>query len=454
MNLPEQLDRAPLKVAIIGPDDLVRKTLALQPQFPTLRLMGSSYAEDVEAPRVFVGVEEAADMALFTGPASYHRVMAERRPALPALYVPYSTAWLYPTLFEVREKYDLRRVSIDTFSREAIEEAYRELRTSTRNVFSKDSPGLPRREELVKFHLDLYRRGETTVALSCLRSAYVELSRLGVPCLSVVPTSSAIREVLERAYLIGENLRFKETQTVAGLVNLDDFKAAVDRAQSAYDVQRLRLQVHQALLRYVEEIDGHLIFSGGDEYQFFTTRGLFEKSTRSYTAAPLVREIRDSLAITISLGVGFGMTANQAGINARVALQKAKEAGGNACYVLLENKRLIGPLGPEPSPSYELRMVEPQLLARAEAAGLSMVAFSRLLNFASAMGRDTFTANELAPVAGVTLRSTHRLLNRLVASGQARVVGEERLTTRGRPRQLYKLLMLEGGDSDNRRGST
>lgn len=46
----------------------------------------------------------------------------------------------------------------------------------------------------------------------------------------------------------------------------------------------------------------------------------------------------------LSLGVGFGASANEAGTNARAALRKSKEAGGNVAFIIREDQTLIGPL--------------------------------------------------------------------------------------------------------------
>lgn len=439
--LPKGL--APIRVSVIGPEDMVQKTLAIAGKFPSLLLTGYPYQTYLQAPEIFQSVVPDSEVALFTGPVPYHYVISEVQPPIPALYVPYTAAWLYPSLFKVKEKFDVCRVSIDIFARSTVEEAYRELNLPTENVYTRDHHGLVTKDELVKFHSEHYRQGKTSVALTSFRAAYRELVSLGVPCLNVVPTEAVISETLEKAYLIGDGLRSRETQIVVGVMEPDHFEHSA--GLSPYEIQHLRLQMQQTLLRYVEEIDGYLTFSGGgDEYVFFTTRGLFEKSTDWCTSVPLVSRMKETLNVTVSMGVGFGLTAIQAGTHARIALEKAKETGGDACFVLLENKHLLGPLGSTRAVDYRLRTLEPELLAQAEAAGMTSVAFNRLMACATRLRQDTFTANELAPILGVSVRSTHRLLNQLVAAGQARVVGEEKLLTRGRPRQVYKILIGKG----------
>lgn len=443
----------PIETAIIGPEYMVQKTLGLAGRFPSLRLKGYPYVDSYkESTEILKAIHNEAEVVLFTGPIPYHYVLNEIHPSVPTLHVPYTTGWLYPGLTKIRESHDITRITIDAFPRFLVEEAYEEMGLPVERVLTKEYPGIVSKEELLDFHLGNYRKGKSTAALTSLRAAYVDLQRSGVPSAYAVPTASVIAETLEKVHLIGEAQRSKETQIVVGIIAIDDDGKLL--RFSPYEAQRIRLAIQQNLLRYAEQIDGSLIPSGGNEHLFFTTRGLFTKSTNWCTAAPLVSEVKQTFDVTISIGVGMGITANQAANHARIALEKAREAGGNACYVLLENKQLFGPLGSDHATNYSLRHLEPEFIRLAEQTGMSSAALSRLLACHSNLGQDCFTAHELAPVLGVTVRSTHRLLIQLVAAGHARVVGEEKLATRGRPRQVFQLLILKGGSEQQKTGAT
>ena len=54
-------------------------------------------------------------------------------------------------------------------------------------------------------------------------------------------------------------------------------------------------------------------------------------------------------------------------------------------------------------------------------------------------GKDTITANDIAEVLNITLRSARRILNSLNESGIASLIGKEQPAGRGRPRQVYKI---------------
>lgn len=422
-----------MKVAVIGPADMVSQTVAVATEIPGIRALPFPYESDDQATGLFRQAGEQAEVVLFTGPLPYQRVMREVRPATPALYIPYSAMWLYASLFRVADRGALSRVSVDTIDRHVVEETYAELGIPVEQVYVQQYSQLPEPETLVRFHWDLHRQGQTSLALTCLRRVYRRLQELQVPSAWLVPSRVAIAQALEKAVLVGEGVRARGMQMVVGLVRLH----LNDGPLTPLHQQRARLRAHDTLLSFVEEIDGHLSYDGGDEYQFFTTRTLLEKSTNFYTSWTLVDRFQRS-GVGVSVGVGFGETANRAGANARMALQEAIRGGGNKCYVMSENRRLIGPLGGA-SVSYEVRNTDPDLLAKAKEAGLAPASVAKAIAVVGNLG-DEFTAPELAARLHVAVRSANRILSRLQAAGLVQRVGQEAAGSRGRPRQVYRLV--------------
>ena len=50
-----------------------------------------------------------------------------------------------------------------------------------------------------------------------------------------------------------------------------------------------------------------------------------------------------------------------------------------------------------------------------------------------------FTAHELANMMGITVRSAHRIILKWMDAGIISVIGTEKLLSRGRPRQVFRL---------------
>jgi len=430
----------PVRVAVIGPADMVDQATAVAGGIPGVRVLPLAYDHEGRAPELYRQAAGQAEVVLFTGPLAYQRTVAEVRASVPALYIPYSAMWLYASLFRVGDRGSLSRVSVDTMDRRVVEETYRELGIPLLDLYVHEYSGIPDPEILVQFHLDLYRDGKTSHALTCLRRVHGRLRDLGVPCAWLVPSRVAMAEALEKAMLVGEGIRARGMQMVVGLVKIHPDGTTLTPLQQ----QRGRLRVYDILLGFVEEIDGHMWYDGGDEYQFFTTRMLFEKSTNFYTSWNLVERLNRA-GVRVSVGVGFGETANRAGANARSALEEAIKTGGNKCYVMTERKRLIGPLGAG-SVAYEVRSTDPGLLDRARELGMAPASLSRVLAVLEGLGEE-FTAREVAAGLHVSPRSANRILGRLQAGGLVEQAGQEAPGRRGRPRLVYRLTGDAGSPS-------
>lgn len=423
----------PVRVGVIGPADMVDQAAGVADGIPGVRVLPMAYEHEAQAPELYGRAAEQAEVVLFTGPLAYQRTVAEVRASVPALYIPYSAMWLYASLFRVQDRSSLGRVSVDTMDRRVVEETYREVGVPLLDLYVHDYAGIPDPERVVEFHLGLYRQGKTSHALTCLRRVYGRLRAQGVPCAWLVPSRVAVAEALEKAMLVGESIRARGMQLVVGLVRVHPDEDAVTPLQQ----QRGRLRAYNILLGFVEEIDGHLWHDGGDEYQFFTTRTLFEKSTNFYTSWNLVERFNRA-GVRVSVGVGFGETANRAGASARMALQEAIRNDGNKCYVMTEHRRLIGPLGAGPV-VYEVRSTDPALLDRARELGMAPASLSRVLAVLESLGEE-FTAQEAAAHLEVAVRSANRILGKLEAGGLVQWAGQETPGRRGRPRRVYRLV--------------
>ena len=300
-------------------------------------------------------------------------------------------------------------------------------------------------EEIVQFHVSNYQK-HNAIALTGIQDVVKQLSALDIPHEWVTPTQQDMIVSFERALLATNTRRNKESQIVFGLINIDDFKGVTEKYSSEYDVQLLKLTIQQMLLDYIKMLDGHLINLGGEEYSFITTRGIFERETRGYKFIPLLQDVKSELGITISLGVGFGRTAAEAGNHARLALRQSKELGGNVCYIVREDRSVLGPVDITTHKQYErynLAITDPHLLEKAEKAGMSASYMTKLMARVSRHKKIEYTAQELASTLNVTIRSANRILLKWMDAELVDIIGEEKVTHKGRPRRIYRLSFIE-----------
>ncbi len=443
------MDGRLIRVAVIGPADLVAEVTDLGRGFSGVEVWGLPYERVDQAAGLYARAI-GAGAVLFTGPIGYRRATrgatggasAALDAAVPTAYVPYSPMWLYAPLFSVADRDSLRRVSLDGLDRGVLEVTYREfeLHLDSVEVFvpadgrapGGRAPGDdPSSDDVTAFHRRAAAEGRATHALTCILEVYRRLRAEGLPCSWLVPSRVALGEALEKLLYAAEGARARGAQIVVGLV-----RPRAAGGGSLSKGNRSRLSARELLRSQVQEFDGQLVDLDDGDFQFFATRARFERATDLYRHWPLVAG-RAEAGLEMSVGVGLGATAGEAGVNARAALVESVRGRGDACFVMLENKRLIGPLGPG-ALAYRIRNTDRPLLVAAGELGTAAATLQRTLAALGGLDRD-FTARDLAPRLRVGLRTAHRLLHKLREAGLVVEVGQESAGTRGRPRRVFRL---------------
>jgi hypothetical protein len=428
-----------IPIGIIGPAGFIPKMIEILKGFPSLMPIYRGYKHENEASELAAGIMNDVEVLFFTGPIPYRKAKAALRLSVPAHYVPLTSGGLYRSLFSLQQQNALRFVSVDTLSADAVRTALRELGMETA-VLSADREDSS--ESLIRFHVEAFAQGRSSAALTGIQSVAEALNAQGVPNAWILPTDQDIIVALERALLSTETRKSKESQIVLGLIHIDEYRELTEKQASELDVQKLRLNIQRILLDYAESLEGHITHFNGDEYLFVTTRGTFERETGGYKQIPLAGELQAKLGINMSIGVGFGRTASEAGMHARRALRQAREAGGNVCFIVREDQGIIGPLEMVEPHACDLSLIDAELVRKAAAAGMSEKYLMRLASYVSRTGITEFNVHSLADILNVTVRTTHRLLLAWIDAGLVETIGEERGRAKGRPKQIFRLVFL------------
>lgn len=433
-----------IRIGIVGTEQFVARVLKVMNSFPSLSPLVRVIGQEREAPDAAAALQDEVEALLLSGPWPQHQAEPKRPAAVPVHHVPLTGAGLYKALFQALREDKLGRetlLSVDSLTRATVLRTLRDVGIGELKVAVYDGPPYAAPDKLVVFHRRLAEGAASSFAFTGIERVDEELERCGIAHARLQPSEQDIIVALERALLSTESRKGKESQIVVGMITVDELGKLLQRSASEHDIQKLKLDIHRMLLGYAESLDGYLTASGGDEYLFFTTRGIFERETGGYKTIPLAKEVSLAYGITLSIGIGFGATASEAGANARSALRKSVSAGGNACFIVREDKTLIGPLEMADPVSSILAPLDPLLLRQAEEAGMTGAYLSKLLAYMSRHGKYEYQVHELASMLNITVRSAHRLLLQWADAGLVDIAGLQKMP-KGRPRQMYRFSFL------------
>lgn len=430
-----------IAIGIVGPEIIVEKILQTIKQFPSFFPVVKVYKEEEEIYELTRELFGKVEVLFFSGPRIYTLIKENMSLPVPAHYIPLTGTGLYRTLFKIGQKWGLNSLSIDSLSPKIISKTFKELGIPKPRITYFEGSANPTRNEIIQFHKQKFEEGACDIVITQFESVSNNLTKKGIPNEWLMPTSQDIIVSLERALLSTETRRVKESQIVVGMIHIDNFDRSAEMKNTEYEIQRLKLDIHSLLLNYIESLDGYMINLGGNEYSFFTTRGVFESATGGYKSVPLALKVEKSLGLTMSIGIGFGYTANDAGSHARVALRYCKDAGGNISFIVREDKSVIGPLEMTEPYKYDLSLIDLDLMTRVEQS-LPTNFIYKFISYVTRSGKTDYTAREMSSILGVTVRSTHRYISSLMDQNLIQIVGEEKEKSRGRPKQIYRLSFI------------
>jgi DNA-binding transcriptional ArsR family regulator len=405
-----------LTVGVIGPEDLVDRVVAVGGETGAARLRALPYRHEDETPDVVRDAGPRVDALLFTGVVPYTLAAGAGLVDRPAMYVPYSGATLLRALVELlRLGHDVSRISIDTLSRADVTETLVEARLPTDHVrVLPYRPGLTS-QDLVDFHLAAHDRHGTTVALTCLGSAYHQLEHR-LPAVRLAPSRHSIRATLQALVLATTGAHSGDAQVALGIVDLPaaDEELAADLAV----------------------LGGSLAGLPDGSRLAVTTRGALEKATDQFTRLPFL----DGLAArhgSAHVGFGLGRTAAEAEALARRAVNRARSVGPVAGVVCMKDD--IDIVIAHDAEGDVRPAVEESTGLLARRAGLNPQTLERLRELVAAEEEPGITAHRVAEHLDVQQRTARRILKRLERAGVAVPVGSRQEGRTGRPPIVYRV---------------
>jgi hypothetical protein len=423
-----------LTIGVVGPHDVVERVM-LSGDHDTgahgARLTGAAYRDEQEAVEKVGRLGPGVDVCLFASSVPYEYARKAGVIRGPATYVPLEGTALHSALLRASldKNIDVSRVSLDVVPRADADEAYAELGIGTQHLHVReDASSVP---ALAAFHEHLWRRRETTVALTCMHAVARRLNAVGVRSITVQPTGSMLRKALRTAALIGAHHRLEEAQLSVIVVETPSLRDSVRGTAPRYWREELRLAVHRLLIQESQRIGAAVTPVDGHSFLITATRGSVAAMTDGFRVPPFRDRARTELGVTLEVGIGMGRTTQDAEAHARTVLTGSTRSGQPVRGFTLDRE------GQSLAPA-ERRQ------ERAAAPGLpkGIETLARLAGKLPAGDRaQVVDAETAARLLGVTPRTARRLLRLLVEEGLAWPLPPDRSALPGRPRQLYRLIV-------------
>ena len=436
-----------MKVGIIGPSQIVAKTRGIiQKDFPQIEPVEYIYSIYSETPDILKYHQLEVDALLFTGKTPYTLAGKSIKPTVPWEYVPRSGSSLMRVLLYAKlwTDYDIRNISFDTYDQDLLHEAYAEIGIPVDQlkifIAEEQLPSVDYQTHICEFHKRNYFEHRVSCCITALQGAYDELRSCSIPCLLLEPTANIIRETLYKLQLKYLVKVSQQSQLAAICIQIDAPSELSLLADNDYQAALNRTKVSEQIYLFAQRIQAAVIETGDRNYLLFTTMQLLENETNRLKTIDLLHAVQANTSSTISVGIGYGKTANEAKCGANRGMLHAGKKGGNLAFIVYNGKKIIGPLAnvahqkEAPIPS-----VDEKFLRISEKVGVSVNTVFKLHCIAAQHGKNEFTIKELAPLFGVTTRTMNRIIEKFEAQGYSKIIGKRVMGNSGRPSRIILL---------------
>ena len=274
------------------------------------------------------------------------------------------------------------------------------------------------------------------MALTPLQWVYQQLREDGYQAIYMGPTRFTTRLALDRLKADFAINRAEQAQIAAEVLQLRNTHIL---EENYYSGMIEKADIYKSIIRYSKELQAAVFQESRWEYIIYANAGVLleRRSLRLLTA--LQKEIR-SRGLSLSAGVGIGVTAYQAEINARKALRCAlNKANPEDLYCIDENNELRGPLFRDNELRYQLISNDPKVTELAEKTGLTPASILKLRSFIDMRRSNVFDAHDVADCLEITTRSARRIMSRLMDAGCGEIFSKENSSSRGRPKSLIRI---------------
>ncbi|MDF2068188.1 hypothetical protein [Bacillus sp. Cr_A10] len=432
-----------ITVGVIGPLWIRETLIRCFDLFPTIQPIFRLSDVLEEAKDFTIELRDKVDCLFYSGRIPYLVAKEEVPMDIPAFYIPLKGSGLYQALYKLKAKKNLTQISFDGIQNEYIEIVKNNLEETFTHCNFKDMVSNENVEDLVNYHLENIAKNPDTVVITSLKIVSESLTNKNVLNEWLKPSEEDIIVAIERMLLGTNQRKQKEMQIIIGRIFIENTASPINDFMTEHQLQKRNHAIYRMLLHFAEQMSGYLTALSSNEYLFVTNRGIFERITEGYKFLPIVDEVKKKLGVHLSIGIGFGFSALEAGSHARVALIQAQDSGGSCCFIVREDRSVFGPIDLIAPLKYPLAMTDQLLINKAEIIGMSTANMEKTMALIKRKKKNEFTAHELASVLGITPRSAHRIIQSWLDGKLIEVIGMEKISRRGRPRQVFSLLKSE-----------
>lgn len=337
----------------------------------------------------------------------------------------------------------MRNTVLDSFSVKEALDIFRKIDISPKELTLYTFQGQPSARDYAsqcfQFHRDNLESGRAAVAVTGISPVYLMLQEAGIPSVLMqfgIPSTIDAVNRLKLHYLQSSGAECD----MVFIIRLRKRYESLTPVEGDLRHITVKMDYGMRISEFASGINAAILNFSMDEYVLAA-----RTARRPDDIYPLLSQLLSSedTLYTLHAGVGLGSNIRSAKNGADFSISRALMEPGNAAFIACGDGTVLGPLcassnrTPRKRGGHLLDAGDPLLLISQK----SGVSTHILLNIVQSLQREKkgcMTARQLADCLNLPLRSTHRIIGKLLDTGYAEIAGKESGQAAGRPGTIYR----------------
>ena len=265
------------------------------------------------------------------------------------------------------------------------------------------------------------------------------LKKNGIYCFTAYPSRAVIRETLSKLYLKHQAIQNQKSKIVILSIEIDLPSEYSVISKDEYSYIHEKMELLEMIYKFAQDIKAAVVEASYNTFLLFSTKNVLELETDNFKNISLLNEISKNSLHTVSIGIGYGSTAQDAKYNANLGVIKSKQYNINSAYIVYENNKIEGPIMAN-NKNYETKnnLIDKKLALISETSGVSINTVFTIYNIISKYKKTHFTSKELSEACNLSTRNINRIITKLEINGYCSIVGKKIVNNTGRPSRIIK----------------
>lgn len=285
-------------------------------------------------------------------------------------------------------------------------------------------------------YVKLYKEGRIDVIITYFYSAVERMKKYDIDCYYVYPSKGMFIQLVEELKKSISLRALKDRFSAVIHIDMEEMHKLDNFAYERYEweLNRIVMEFNQQNLNQL------ILKKNYNNWELYTDCCVLKELTGDFKECPMWKKLHEELGFNGSIGYGIGTGIYQARTKAIDACHYGRNGGAGGGSFLIDENGTLTVLDVNGG-SNTLKLPEEYINGISNKVKLSSETIVRIIGIMNLLKTDEITSQDLVTHLNLSLRSANKFLSNLEQKGLAQIVSQKRNGNKGRPVNVYRILL-------------